>query len=507
MQSGHKKKLALNSISSIVFQIASVVCGFILPRVILQSYGSEVNGLVNSITHFLGIISFLELGVGAVIQSTLYKPLALKDSVETSKIIASGNKFFKKLALILLVYVVGLIILYPFFIDGKFDFLYTATLIVAMSISSFAQYYFGIVDRLLLTADQRGYIQLNAQTLSLIINTIACVIVIKLGGSIQITKLTTSAIFLLRPLVIRWYVNKHYNINRKIKYEGEPIKQKWNGVAQHVAAVVLDGTDTVVLTVLSTLSNVSIYTVYHLVVNGVRSLFQALISGVQALFGELWAKQELDQLRLVFAWTEWLIHTGVSFVFGSTAVLIVPFVKVYTQGITDANYDVPIFAVLITIAYAILCLRLPYITMILAGGHYKQTQKNYIIAAALNIVISVVTVRFWGLVGVAIGTLIAMGYQTIWMAGYDSRNFLQIPVSGFYRHLLVDSISGLSIYFLCQLLPSFFSIVNCDYLSWIVLAIKVAIAAGFVIFIVNILFYREFIKRLLHRVQRIIKKR
>ena len=70
-----KKKLLMNTSASLIFEISTIVTGFIIPRLILSSYGSEVNGLVNSITQFLGIISFLELGVGSVIQSSLYKPL------------------------------------------------------------------------------------------------------------------------------------------------------------------------------------------------------------------------------------------------------------------------------------------------------------------------------------------------------------------------------------------------------------------------------------------------
>ena len=58
--------------SSLTFQVLTILCGFVLPRMILGSFGSEVNGLVNSITQFLTIISFLEVGVGAVVQSALY---------------------------------------------------------------------------------------------------------------------------------------------------------------------------------------------------------------------------------------------------------------------------------------------------------------------------------------------------------------------------------------------------------------------------------------------------
>ena len=276
------KKLAWNTITSLLFQVTSLVCGFILPQLILHRYGSEVNGLVNSITQFLQVIALLELGVGAVIQSALYKPLAKKDNIQISKIIVSGSKFFRRIAQILFFYVIVLIIIYPNISNQKFEHLYTATLIFAMSISSFAQYYFGVIDRLLLTADQRGYVQYIAQSVTLVVNTVACAILIHFGYSIHVVKLVASIIFLIRPLVLRIYVNRHYEMDRNITYDEEPIQQKWNGIAQHVAAFILDGTDNIVLTVFSTLTNVSIYSVYHLIIYGVKNLFLSLMNGIQS---------------------------------------------------------------------------------------------------------------------------------------------------------------------------------------------------------------------------------
>lgn len=403
MKRNRKKLLALNTSSSLFNQIIQIISGFVLPRLILSTYGSNVNGLVSSITQFLQVIAFLELGVGAVVQSSLYKPLAENNTDDISKIISSAQKFFRILARIMIVYVAVLVIFYPMAVKSEFDFLYTAFLILVMSINSFAQYYFGIVNQLLLSADQKGYISYNLQAITYIINTAVCCIIIYAGGSIHMVKLMTSLLFMIRPLYMWRYVRKHYGINDKIEYTSEPIKQKWNGLAQHIAAVVLDNTDTVVLTLFSTLSNVSIYAVYHLVIYGVKRLFTSMTAGVQAVLGELWAKNDINELTRYFAWTEWLIHTSVVFVFGCTGVLILPFVQVYTNGVNDANYLVPCFAYLITLAHAFHCLRLPYNLMVLAGGHYKQTQFNYIIAACLNIVISIATVSRYGLVGVEIG--------------------------------------------------------------------------------------------------------
>lgn len=488
-----KLLLAKNTAASLIAQITTLICGFILPRLFLQHYGSEVNGLVNSISQFLSVIAFLELGVGAVVQSSLYKPLAEKDNQQISKVMVSANKFFQRLARILLVYVISLMIIYPFIANQNFGFIYTATLIAAISISSFAQYYFGIVNSLLLNADQRGYIQYNAQTVTIILNTIVCAIMISMNGTIQMVKLVTSLIYLARPVILQIYVNNHYAINWKIKYTQEPIKQKWNGVAQHVASVVLDGTDTIVLTVFSTLSNVSIYSVYFLVVKGVKTLFLSVTNGIQALIGELWAKQELDQLKSFFGWIEWLIHTGTTYVFSCTAALIVPFIQVYTLGIRDANYIQPTFAILLTLANAMHCLRLPYNIMVLAAGHYKQTQRNYIVAAILNIVVSVLTVKIWGLIGVAIGTLVAMTYQTIWLAIYDSRHFIYWPLKKVIRQFLVDIISS----FLIISFGSHIVLKDITYFNWFFMAIKVAIVALFVAFCLNSLFYRSKMHRLM----------
>lgn len=490
-----KKLLALNTSSSLIFQLTTIICGFIVPRLILQTYGSEVNGLINSITQFLAIIAFLELGVGAVIQSSLYKPLAEKNDEEISKIVVSGQNFFSRLATILLVYVLILMVIYPLLAKSDFGFLYTATMILVISISSFAQYYFGIVNSLLITANQRGYFSYNIQTITLVLNTIACFVLIKLGASIHIVKLTTSLIYLFRPILLSLYVKKNYNIDWKIKYSGEPIKQKWNGIAQHVAAVILDGTDNIVLTIFMGLEAVSIYSVYNLVVSGVKSLLLSMTNGIQSLMGEMLAKGEIEKLRSFFGWVEWTIHTGTIFIFGVTSVLIVPFVEVYTSGINDANYVQPVFASLIVAANAGHCLRLPYNLLILAGGHYKQTQNNYIVASILNIVLSILLVNFFGLIGVAIGTLVAMLYQTIWMAIYDSNNLINWPIKNFIKQFLIDLVTAVLILFIGKVI----SINYITWTGWIIYAIKITFSSIIFVFIINFIFYQDYIKSMFRR--------
>ncbi len=482
-----KKKFFLNTVLSVAMQLISLICGFILPRLILEHYGSEVNGLTQSIKQFLGIISFLELGIGQVIQSALYKPLADRDNAAISKILVSGQKFFLRIARVLFVYVVVLAVAYPFISHQSFDWLYTAVLIIAISLHSFAQYLFGITDNLLLNADQRGYIQYISQIGAVLLNTVVSVLAINAGCSIQTVKLLSAFVFVLRPCLVRLYVRRQYQIDRTISYTGEPIEQKWNGIAQHVSAVVLEGTDTIVLTLFASLSDVSIYSVYFMVIGGVKQFYQAATAGIQSAVGALWAKQEMKTLHQVFSAMEAALHLITVFLFSCVGILIVPFVSVYTDGLADADYIQPAFAAVLTLAYWIRCIRTPYNIMILAGGHYKQTQRCHILAAVLNVVISVAAVWQWGLIGIAVGTLVALLYQTVWMIGYNTKNLLKWPLKNTLKQICVDALTFGAIYLATDWIP----MTQVSYWGWFLMALQVGLIALAITAMILWIFYRS----------------
>lgn len=491
-----KKKLAINTVVSIIYQITVIICGFILPRAILGTFGSEVNGLVNSITQFLSIVSLMELGVGAVVSSTLYGPLAENNWHKVSGIVSAAEKFFGRIGNILLVYVIGLLMVYPIINNSGFDAIYTGSLILIISINSFAQYYIGMVDNIILGADQRAFVVYGTQAITTILNTVLCIAIMQFDVGIHIVKLVTASVFLIRPILVRVYVKKKYHINRRQKYEGEILKQKWNAVAQHISECVLDSTDVIILTVFSTLSNVSIYYVYNLVVYNLKNFFLiSASSGVLSILGEMYATKKDKELKLFFDRTEWIIHALVMFLFGVTEVLIIPFVSVYTKNITDANYIQPLFAFVIILAHACHCIRLPYFLMIKAAGHYKQTQNCFIISTIANIMISIMLVKKFGLIGVAIGTLVAMFYQTCWLAIYAYKIILKKNLRDFIKRIGIDAV----IFTLVCGLGFIFSLKQIAYISWLFLAIKVVLSASVIMIFVELIFDRSKILNILKR--------
>ena len=115
------KRAVYNIFFNLLLQIVVIVYGFIVPKIIISNYGSEVNGLVASITQFLSYIALIEAGFGGIIQYLLYKPIAEKNYNKINDILAASKKFFTKVSFIFVIYIIILCFVYPLFIVSTFD--------------------------------------------------------------------------------------------------------------------------------------------------------------------------------------------------------------------------------------------------------------------------------------------------------------------------------------------------------------------------------------------------
>ena len=285
------KNAVLNIVSALVLQVVTIICGFIVPKMIIMNFGSNVNGLIVSITKFLGYIVLLEAGFGPVVKAILYKPIADRDKTKIQEILKASEKFFKTIAYIFIAYLIALCVILPMIVSTEFDTLFTISLIIIIAISTFAEYFLGMTYKLYIQAEQKTYIVSNIQLITLILNTICTIVLIYSGMSIQIVKLATAFIFVLRPILQMMYVKKKYSIDLKKSRGDYNIKQKWDGLAQHIAFIIYSNTDVVILTLFTNIVEVSVYSVYILIVSGIKNIVMSLSSGIDAIFGNMIAKR------------------------------------------------------------------------------------------------------------------------------------------------------------------------------------------------------------------------
>ena len=114
------------------------------------------------------------------------------------------------------------------------------------------------------------------------------------------------------------------------------------------------------MTVFADLKQVAVYSVYHLISYSLRNVVTSFGSGMEAMFGDMIARNEMEELAKAYRRYKLILTLLTLTLFGAAMVLILPFIKLYTASVTDANYYVPVFAALLCIAYTLYCFRLPF---------------------------------------------------------------------------------------------------------------------------------------------------
>lgn len=500
MEKSRGHKALINTAALGVYQLVHFVCGLILPRYFLLYFGSDYNGVVSSITQFLNFITILQFGIAGSTRFALYKVLADNDKKGISGIINATERYMRKIGLVLLVYIGVLAFAYPYIASTSLPAVEVGILVLIVGASSFSQYFFGITYQILLTADQKIFIYNMIATAATCLNTILALVLMKVGQNIFIVKLGSALVYVLVPVILSLYVRKKYKIDKSVPQDKTAIKNRWDVMWHSIANIVHDNTDLTILTIFTDVKLVSVYTVYYLVINGLYKILSIFTNSLEAAFGNMFAKKESETAYKNLELYEFFMCVFVSVVFSCALVLIVPFAKLYTEGISDVNYIEPVFALIAVIAQMVMCIRQPYLTVVRAAGHYKQTRNGAIFEAGMNVIVSVVLTHFWGIVGVAIGTLAANLFRTIQFAAYMRNNILNRPLKKALFMMLWTAINVLTIYLISQFV---FKVIIID--SWFTWALA-GVLCCFVAFIITMLSAMLCCKRKMIMILSFIKK-
>ncbi|MBE6731220.1 MAG: sugar isomerase [Ruminococcaceae bacterium] len=479
-----------NILTSLLSQIVVLLCGIIVPRLMIGAFGSEAYGATTSIAQFLSYIALLEGGIGGVARAVLYKPLSENDTDTMGYIMGEIKKFFRVVAFIFGFYV--LILAFGFKSVSHLESMEWFTsflLVIVISISTFGQYYIGISNAILLQAAQKSYITNLISIGATIINAVSTVLLVYFNCSLIIVKLISSCIFFMRPVVMWLYVKKNYSFEARIDKTKTYLKAKWTGLGQHIAFFLHSNTDIVVLTVMADLSMVAVYSVYNMIISHMQNLAMSFVSGMEALFGDMIARNEKEKLKVTFSTYENILSLVSIILFSSAAVLIVPFIKIYMSGITDTNYTQPVFAVIMTLTALSYCLRLPYHSAVIAAGHFKETKLSAYGEAFINIGLSVVLVYKFGLIGVAAATLIATWFRFIYYVIYLSKNIFNREIKLFIKRFIINLTTLHSNFIVGYLIVSAFDI--SDYFSWVICGAVTSVVITVITFIINFCFYKN----------------
>jgi len=484
------KKMAINTMFSFVQEFISIVCSFILPRLILSVFGSRFNGLITSITQFLSCAVLLRSGLGGATRAALYKPLANQDSNAISAIVNATERYMRRIGILLAALIFVFAGIYPFLVQTDFDWFFSFSLVLIIGASTFAESFFGITYLIVLQADQKLWVTSLLSSICSILNTVIASILMLAGASIHMVKLGSAFVFVMYPIVIGLYVRKKYSIDRTVPPNNSAISQRWDAFWHQVSFFVMNNTGVMVLTIFSNLAEVSVYGIYNMVFRGLKRIVMAFSGSQEAAYGNMIAKNQIKELRENVGIMETLMFGISTIIYSCAVVLVLDFVQIYTLNIHDIDYYRPFFAYVMIVAQLFNGFRLPYQTVVQAAGHYKQTKIGAIIEPILNIVVSVIFVFKYGLIGVAIGACIATIFRTIQYSFHMSKTIINRNWSVSLLKILISFGEMAVILLIMKVLPILAPV---NYAQWIVKAvISFFISASVVCITSCILFRNEF---------------
>lgn len=481
-----KASVSKNFFWDLISKGVAVIGSFVISRTLLLSYGSDVNGLISSITNLLSVIVISDMGISVAVQVALYGPLARNDEDQISSVMVATANFYRLIGGVLVIYIFILCVVFPRLITEQIGAIFIIQLIIVLGSSSIVQYLFGVSRTMLLNADGKSYVISMVDSFSNLLNVVLCCVFTNRGYSVIVVKIATMGCFMMKPIFYSLYVKKNYRINWNAP--AIKIEQKWNGAAQHLLEYINGYADITVLSLFTSLINVSIYTVYNMPLSFCRQFLSVFSISARPVLGNYWALEEKEKYEKFFDLYQFCIHFVGTVVYGTSLVMVVPFVMIYTAKLEDAEgYLANSFAVLITFATYVRFYCMPESDVVNTAGYLKQTQYMFAFAAIVNVLASIVLVIIVGLDGVAWGTLLSAIYLTLHMSWFVYKKILKKSFGIFLRMALKDLLIIVIACFLCKKLL----IVDYELLSWITHSFVVVCVFALISLSINYCFDRE----------------
>lgn len=474
----NRKKISLNLLLGLSSELLTIVLGIVVPRLILTSYGSEINGLLSSVTQIYSYVALLEAGVGTATVQALYKTIGTKDRDSTNAVLSATNKYYKRTGILYLAAIALFSIIYPLTIASEIPTATIVFVIILNGIGSVINFFFQGKYILLLQAEGKKYVQTALNMATNVFKNIAKIFLMMNGFDVVIVQAIGLFISLIQMIYMTWYIRRYYSwIDLSVKPDTESISQSKNVLVHQVSGLIYYNTDAITLTFFCGLKTVSVYSMYTMLFSMISTALSTISGGILFSLGQAFNADRKRFMKMYDAY-ELCYMTLVFSLYSVANFFILPFMKLYTSGVTDISYLDKHLPLLFISTYLLSCGRSAPNQAINFAGHFKLTQNRAILEAVINIIVSVIAVQFWGIYGVLIGTIAALLYRTNDIIIYACRRVLDRSVWITYKRWGINLLTFIMMLFFGRLIP-----VNLDsYVSIVIICIPYTLLTLLVFF-------------------------
>lgn len=407
-----------NMFFSTLLNLTNILIKLVFRFFFLSFLGSEYLGLNSLFSNVLKMLSVAELGIGMSIVFYMYKPLAENDRERQKTLMNFYKKSYRLIGIVIAI--AGLLIL-PFisFFVGETDLDINLKLAFLISLSSTVATYFLSYKRSVLYADQKNYVLNIIHIIYLLVLNIIQIFILWFTKNYYLYMIINLVMGILENIIITIIVNRKYpylkekNIKKIDKKTKKEMFVKIKGMLFHkIGSFVVLGTDNILISKFLGLSTVGLYSNYYVIINSTKEIFFKIIQSSTASVGNMIAletkEKQFDIFKKIRFVNFWLST------FSSIALLLVSqsFIEIWI----GKQYLLP-FSVLIVLVinYYFFSSRATFYVFKDAACLYYEDWYVPLFEAITNIVISIIFIKYFGLAGVFLGTIVS----SFWLCFYS----------------------------------------------------------------------------------------
>lgn len=426
----------------IISQGISSLMSFVIRFVLIRTLGMQAVSLNGLFTEVIAMLSLAELGVGSAIVYHLYGPLKEKDEKRLAQLMNLYKTAYRIIALVILA--VGLMLLpYIHLLVSKIDIdRGYLRLVYFLFLVQTASSYLLSYKTSLLGADQKNYVvSLYNMIVRVVFDGITIIFLLGTHNYIVYLLLQITMTFSIN-IAISIQANRLYPfLKRKERLPVKEAKQVLSNI-KHIFVEVLSGkiinsTDNILISTMIGTLNVGAYSSYTMIVHAISALLIQMHHATTGSIGNLMAEGKNSYTEVVLRRLTFITYCPTVLAAVGVYTVSTPFIRL----LYGEEYLLPMSIVFMCVFnFLFQTIKNPLWYMVGISGFFAQNKNIAVLGSILNLVLSIILGRSWGILGIVLGTGAALIIQVSLKVLLFFRRFLHLP-AGAYVSLMVRLIA------------------------------------------------------------------
>lgn len=408
----NRKTIIKNAVSSLLSYGVLTVVNLISSKIILETYGSEVNGLLSSVNQLYSYIALLEAGIGTATITALYQPISAGNQSRIAEVLAESRQCYRTMAKGYCACVIVVAFVWPLTIHTEIPYTVVWGVIFFQGVSGAVTYWYTSTVVQYLMASGKNYINSYIHLFATILICVLKIVICQMGRSIVFLTVASITVNILKCAVYWAYIAWKYPSFAHLSKVSKTgiLKQRSSLMVHEISGVIFSSTDTLIISIFCGLKEASVYAVYSMIYNALRTIIGQVFNGTCYMLGNRYSQDSKNYPATHDRYNVFYI-CGVFVCFTVAYGMSLSFVSLYTREITDVNYLDPKLPMLFCLIELLSACRVVDNQLIKNSYHAKQTMSRSMIEAAINLSVSIVAVPYLGMYGVLLGTIVALLYR------------------------------------------------------------------------------------------------